>query len=187
MTAMDDVAAELGMDPVELFRRNLDLVTRFGEVYDEQLTLASEQIGWKERWRPRDAEREGPVRRGLGVSMHTWGGRGHRSNCEVVLHADGSIEARIGTQDLGTGTRSVVATVVAETFGVGLDDVDVQMGDSRFPQSGPSGGSSTVGGVTGSSRRASQTVVGRAPRTARASARAPCGRAGAARRMGRPR
>lgn len=159
MTALDDVAAKLAMDPVKLFRRNLGLVSRFADVYDEQLEIASNKIGWQDRWRPRTERDEGPVQRGLGVSLHTWGGRGHRSNCEVVLHPDGSIEARIGTQDLGTGTRSVVATVVAETFGVGLTDVEVKMGDSRFPQSGPSGGSSTVGGVTGSSRRASQDVV----------------------------
>ena len=146
MTAVDDVAAALDMDPVELFRMNLDLVGRYGELYDEQLTVASKMMGWKKDWRPRSVMSNGPLQRGLGVSIHTWGGRGHRSNCEVVLHSDGSIEARIGTQDLGTGTRSIIAAVVAETFGVGLEDVEVQMGDSRFPQSGPSGGSSTVGG-----------------------------------------
>ncbi len=164
MACMEDMAAALEMDPVTFFKKNLPSVARFADVYAQQLDIASERMGWARRWRPRSESGSSPeeskeVRRGLGVSLHTWGGRGHRSTCDVVLHPDGSVEARIGTQDLGTGTRSVVAAVVAETFGLELDQVDISIGDSRFPQSGPSGGSSTVGGVSGSSRRAAQAVV----------------------------
>jgi xanthine dehydrogenase YagR molybdenum-binding subunit len=94
------------------------------------------------------------VRTGLGLSLHTWGGRGHRSSCEVVVSPDGAVEARIGTQDLGTGTRTVIALVLAETLGLRVEEVRVSIGESRYPASGASGGSTTVGGVSAATRRA---------------------------------
>jgi len=111
-------------------------------------------MGWKARWHPRGASGPGPVKRGLGLSIHTWGGRGHRSNCEVTLQPDGQVEAKIASQDLGTGTRTVIAIVVADTLGLPLEAVKVSLGDSRYPASGGSGGSTTVGGVSAASRRA---------------------------------
>ena len=162
MAALEDAAAAIGMDPLELFKKNVEHTPR-ADVYRQELDIAAEMIGWRERWHPRgsstEEERRGPVRRGLGLSIHTWGGRGHASNCEVRLHPDGSVEARLGSQDIGTGTRTVIAIVLAETFGLGVDDVTVRIGDSDYPQSGPSGGSTTVGGVSASTRRASQNAL----------------------------
>ncbi|HYL06413.1 MAG TPA: molybdopterin cofactor-binding domain-containing protein, partial [Thermoanaerobaculia bacterium] len=109
------------------------------------------------RWRKRDAApgaRREPLRKGLGLSLHVWGGRGHASNCDVTVYPDGAVEARISTQDIGTGTRTVVAIVLAETFGLPLSAVTVRIGDSQFPTSGASGGSTTVGGVSSATRRA---------------------------------
>ena len=62
---------------------------------------------------------------------------------------------KLGSQDLGTGTRTVINIVVAETLGLPLQAVKVTIGDSKFPPDGPSGGSTTVGGVSGSTRRGS--------------------------------
>ncbi len=158
MASLDDLAHELRLDPIDFLTRNLDLTGR-AATYVEELGIAAEMASWKERWQPRDRPREGPIQRGLGVSIHTWGGRGHGSNCDVTVHSDGTVEARIGSQDIGTGTRTVVAQVLAETFGIGMDAVRVAMGDNRYPQSGPSGGSSTVGGVSASTRRAAQDAL----------------------------
>ncbi|MDE2978812.1 MAG: molybdopterin-dependent oxidoreductase, partial [Acidobacteriota bacterium] len=148
----------LGLDPIDFLDRNLDLTGR-ADTYREQFAIAAEMASWKERWQPRDRTREGAVHRGLGVSVHTWGGRGHSSNCDVTVHPDGAVEARIGSQDIGTGTRTIVAQVLAETFGLELHQVRVSLGDNVYPQSGPSGGSSTVGGVTASTRRAAQDAL----------------------------
>jgi xanthine dehydrogenase YagR molybdenum-binding subunit len=60
----------------------------------------------------------------------------------------------MGTQDLGVGTRTVLAIVAADTLGLPLDAVKVHIGDNRFPPSNGSGGSTTVGGVSSSTRRA---------------------------------
>ena len=153
MSIMEDLAAELAMDPLDLFRRNLPItVGKRAAVYEEELSIAADLMEWKERWRPRGSS-PGPVKRGLGLSIHTWGGRGHASNCQVKVHPDGTVEAALGSQDLGTGTRTVIAMVLAETFGLPIEAVTVKIGDSTYPQSGPSGGSTTVGGVSSSTRR----------------------------------
>ena len=120
--------------------------------------IADRLMGWSARWKPRGGGK-GPVVRGLGLSLHMWGGSGHRSSCEVTLQPDGSVEAKIATQDIGTGTRTVLAIVIAETLGLPLEEVRVQIGDSRYPASGGSGGSTTVGGVSAAARRAAVNAL----------------------------
>ncbi|HEX2253699.1 MAG TPA: xanthine dehydrogenase family protein molybdopterin-binding subunit [Thermoanaerobaculia bacterium] len=165
LAALEDLAAAAGLDPLELVRRNLHLTGRLERIYRDELEIADRLMGWSRRWRPRPARREvgrwadGPRRRGLGLSVHTWGGRGHRSNCALTLHPDGGVDVRIATQDLGTGTRTAVAIVAAETLGLPLAAVRVHLGDSRFPASGASGGSTTIGGVASSTRRAAQNLL----------------------------
>ena len=59
----------------------------------------------------------------------------------------------LGTQDLGTGTRTILSMVAAETFGLPMSMITVKVGNNRVPASGPSGGSTTVGGVSSSTRK----------------------------------
>ncbi|RPI80343.1 MAG: xanthine dehydrogenase family protein molybdopterin-binding subunit, partial [Planctomycetaceae bacterium] len=101
----------------------------------------------------------GPVKRGLGMALHRWGGGAGPCTCEVKVYPDGSVETFVGSQDIGTGTRTVLAIVLAETFGLPLDGVKVNLGSSKYPQSAASGGSITVGGVSGAHRRASQDAL----------------------------
>ncbi len=155
MAAIEDAAAAIGMDPVDFIMKNIQMTEPRSREYTEELQIGAELMGWKERWKPRGQGGDGPVKRGLGVSLHTWGGRGHNSNCELLLHPDSSVEIRLGSQDLGTGTRTVIALVCADTFGLEASDITVRIGDSRFPASGASGGSTTVGGVSSTARRAS--------------------------------
>jgi xanthine dehydrogenase YagR molybdenum-binding subunit len=159
MCALDDLAAALGMNPLDFFLQNLSLTGVVEKFYREELQQADELMGWRRRWHPRGDVAKGPVKQGLGLSLHTWGGRGHRSNCEVTVHADGTAEAKLASQDLGTGTRTVIAIVLAETLGLPLAAVTVSIGDSRYPASGGSGGSTTAGGVSSSTRRAAQNLL----------------------------
>jgi xanthine dehydrogenase YagR molybdenum-binding subunit len=96
---------------------------------------------------------------GLGLAIHTWGGAAHNSSATVKIHPDGGVETTLGSQDLGTGTRTVIAQVVAETLGLSPADVKVNIGWSTYPASGPSGGSTTVGGVSESNRRAATDAL----------------------------
>ncbi len=155
--ALTDLAHKVDMDPVAFFKKNADLTAR-PDVYRTELDKAAELIDWKGKYH-KPGEGSGHVRRGLGLSIHTWGGRPHDSECRVVIEPDGAVSAEIGSQDIGTGTRTVISMVLAETFGLPVSRVNVKMGDSSYPPSGPSGGSTTVGGVSSSSRRAAVNAL----------------------------
>jgi xanthine dehydrogenase YagR molybdenum-binding subunit len=154
MGPLEDLAAKLNMDPVDFFLKNLELTGPRRDIYREELGIASDLMGWKEKWRPRGQNISGNMARGLGVSMHTWGGRGHKSTCDLTIHPDGSVEIKMGSQDLGTGTRTCILIVAADTLGIPMDVISLQIGDTLYPPSGGSGGSTTIGGVSSSTRRA---------------------------------
>jgi xanthine dehydrogenase YagR molybdenum-binding subunit len=145
-SALEDLAAKLRMDPVELFSKNLSYTAREA-TYKAQLQKAAEMMEWQKRWHPR-GEGHGPVKQGLGLGINTWGGGGHASQCRTTINPDGSVVLEIGTQDLGTGTRTVIAIVAAETLGLPLGAITLRIGDSDYPPDGASGGSTTVGGVS---------------------------------------
>jgi len=153
MCALDDLAAKLNMDPVEFFAKNLNLTKARENTYREELAIATELMAWKEKWHPRPQKADGVVR-GVGVSFHTWGGRGHASDCDLTIHPDGSVELKMGTQDLGTGTRTCILVVAADTLGIPMQAIQLLIGDTNYPPSGGSGGSTTIGGVSSSTRRA---------------------------------
>src|SRR5258708_23292718 len=85
------------------------------DTYRDELMIASDLIGWKKNWHLRGQGGSGPVKRGLGLAIHTWGGRGHQSTCSLGINPDGSVEIKMGTQDLGTGTRTAILIVAADT------------------------------------------------------------------------
>ena len=153
MCALDDLAAKLNMDSVEFFGKNLNLTKARENTYREELAIATELMGWKEKWHSRPQKADG-VARGVGVSFHTWGGRGHASDCDLTIHPDGSVELKMGTQDLGTGTRTCILVVAADTLGIPMEAIQLLIGDTNYPPSGGSGGSTTIGGVSSSTRRA---------------------------------
>ncbi|HKX33420.1 MAG TPA: molybdopterin cofactor-binding domain-containing protein, partial [Blastocatellia bacterium] len=158
MGALEDLAAKLSMDPLEFFLKNLEMTGARANVYRDELQKAAELIEWKKLWRPRGEGAPGStktLKRGLGLSLHTWGGGPHASDCDVTIHPAGAVEVKLGTQDLGTGTRTAVQIVAAESLGLPLEAVKVHIGDNRLPPSGSSGGSTTIGGVSSSTRRAS--------------------------------
>jgi len=154
MCALDDLAAKLDMDPVEFFGKNLNLTKQRESTYREELAIASELMDWKQKWHPRTRIASGDMTRGVGLSFHTWGGRGHASDCDLTIHPDGSVDIKLGTQDLGTGTRTCILIVASETLGIPMEAIQLQIGDTTYPPSGGSGGSTTIGGVSSSTRRA---------------------------------
>jgi xanthine dehydrogenase YagR molybdenum-binding subunit len=154
MCALDDLACTLNMDPLDFFRKNIELTRPRQDVYREELAIAADLMEWKQKWHPRPQGVGNGVVRGVGFSIHTGGGRGHASNCDLTIHPDGSIAIRMATQDIGTGTRTIVSIVAADTLGVPMDSISLSIGDTAYPASGGSGGSSTPGGVSSSTRRA---------------------------------
>jgi xanthine dehydrogenase YagR molybdenum-binding subunit len=157
-SALEDLAAKLNMDPLDFFIKNVGLNAR-GDVYKYQLEKGAEIIEWKKLWKPRGESGNGPIKRGLGIGVNMWGGLGHDSKCKAIINPDGTAAIEIGSQDLGVGTRTVIAQVAAETFGLPVTGVKVNIGRSEYPPSGASGGSTTVGGVSASTRKATVNAL----------------------------
>ncbi len=161
-TAYDDLAAQMQADSLDIFLRNLQNIDspEKAHVYAEQLRMAADLIDWSKHWHPHGkSTKRGSVVEGLGIGIHKWGGGANSSNCLLKIHPDGGVESYCGTQDLGTGTRTVCAIVLAETFGLPIEGVKVNIGSSTYPFSGASGGSTTVGAVSESHRRAAQDAL----------------------------
>jgi xanthine dehydrogenase YagR molybdenum-binding subunit len=156
-SALEDLAAKLNMSSLDVFLKNVEYTAR-PETYRSQLNKAAELIEWKKLWHPR-GEGKGSIRRGLGIGINTWGGAGHASRAKTTIHPDGSVEIELGSQDLGSGTRTIIAQVAAETLGLPMNMVQVKLGDNQYPASGPSGGSTTVGGVSSSTRKATVNAL----------------------------
>jgi len=151
--AIDDLAAKMETDSYDIFMKNLDKTPK-PDVYAEEMKIGEKLMDWKAKWHAHGKGAGQSVKRGLGMAIHRWGGRAGATTCTVKIHPDGAVETFLGSQDLGTGTRTVIAITLAETFGLGVDDVKVNLGNNSYPKANPSGGSITVGGVTGPHRRA---------------------------------
>lgn len=160
-TAYDDIAAKLGIDSYDVFLRNLPSVSNDkADVYAAEMEIAAKLMDWKAKWHPHGkAPRKGSVVSGLGMAIHTWGGGGQPSTTNITIHPDGGVEATLGSQDLGTGTRTIIGMITAETFGLPLAGVKVNIGSSKYPPSAASGGSVTMGSVSESTRRGAQDAL----------------------------
>ena len=133
--AVDEAARRLEQDPIAL-RRRWDTDPSRQRLYQWAQALPA--------WQDRAAlPRGGRFRRGVGVAAANWF-YWWRSGCQVALSVEGGrLVASTAAQDIGTGTRSVLAITVAKAFGVSPSSVDVRIGDSRLPR-GPASGGSTV-------------------------------------------
>lgn len=152
--AIEDFAAKIGMDPLEVMLKNTGLTPR-PEVYERQLKKAAEIAEWKKLWHPRgQGAKSGSMVRGLGIGLCTWGGRGHGCTARCTIQPDGSVAVEMSTQDLGTGTRTAMAMVAAEILGLKVPDIAINIGDSNYPPGGTSGGSTTIGGVSAATLKA---------------------------------
>ena len=160
-TALDDLAAKMGANSFDIFMANLvNASNGKADVYRAEMEIGARLIGWNAKWHPHGkGPRRGSIVDGLGMALHTWGGTANNSSCLLKVYPDGGVESFCGTQDLGTGTRTVCAQVLAETFGLGVNDVRINIGSSKYPNSGASGGSTTVGAVCNSHRRAAQDAL----------------------------
>ncbi|MGZ5424638.1 MAG: xanthine dehydrogenase family protein molybdopterin-binding subunit [Candidatus Aminicenantales bacterium] len=167
---MDELAAALDMDPLELRRKNYSTknqgdtgIPYSSKGLDRCYELGAKAIGWERRnSRPGGGTANGPWRRGLGVATSIWYGAGVPGTlADIVLYPDMSVEVICGTQDLGTGTRTHMAVVAAETLGLDPKDITVKLGNSDYPWAPGSGGSQTTPSVAPAVRDAALKAVER--------------------------
>ncbi|HVC21081.1 MAG TPA: xanthine dehydrogenase family protein molybdopterin-binding subunit [Vicinamibacterales bacterium] len=143
---MDELADKAGLDPLEFRMKNLPPDAPDAR-WREYFPIAAKQFGWSRR-HPTGDPTPGPIKTGVGCSANRWGGggRGSHAHCEIL--PDGGVIMRCGTQDIGTGTRTLVSIVTAETLGLPIAAIRTEIGDSLYPFSGGSGGSTTAASVT---------------------------------------
>jgi xanthine dehydrogenase YagR molybdenum-binding subunit len=153
-SAVDELALRLGMDPLELRRKN-----ESSPVRRIQYDIGAKAIGW-ERRNKTPGEGSGPKRRGLGVANGNWyvNARERGVGAEVRIHQDGSVEVFSGAQDIGSGFRTAMAIVAAEELGLRPADMKMNVGDTRWPEGPGSGGSNTTNSVAPVVRTAAHDV-----------------------------
>ena len=143
---MDELADRVRMDPVAFRLKNLP-AEEPNAMWRRYFPIAAERFGWSKR-HPTGDPTPGPIKRGFGCAANRWGGggRGTKAQCEIL--PDGGVVMRCGTQDLGVGTKTLVAIITAETLGLPIEAVKAEIGDSNYPFSGGSGGSTTAPSVS---------------------------------------
>jgi xanthine dehydrogenase YagR molybdenum-binding subunit len=140
---MDELADLVKMDPVEFRIKNLPPEAP-NAMWRSYLKEGAEAFGWSKR-HPTGDPAPGSIKTGMGVAIGTWGGGGRGpsvAHCEIA--SDGSVVMRVGTQDIGTGTRTLVAMVTADALGLQASQVTPEIGDTQYGVSGGSGGSTTA-------------------------------------------
>jgi len=150
---IDTLAEKLDLDPI-LLRDRIDP----NPARREERRIGAERIGWAAR-HARGAD-TGLVKRGLGMAQSFWPGIVDTSSaCEVRIKRDGTVSLRCGVQDIGTGTRTVLAQVVAEELGLRVEDISIEIGDTDLPRGQSSGGSKMTGSITPAARNAAHKAL----------------------------
>jgi xanthine dehydrogenase YagR molybdenum-binding subunit len=152
-SAMDEMAAALDMDPLE-FR----LINYAETDQHENKPFSSKRLrecyrqgaaafGWDQRSRSPRSMREGDMLVGYGMATATYPINRQAASATVRILADGTAWVGCGTQDIGTGTYTVMAQIAADELGLAPGRVAVALGDSRLPHAPNSGGSQTVASI----------------------------------------
>jgi xanthine dehydrogenase YagR molybdenum-binding subunit len=157
---MDELAKRLKIDPMDIRMKNYALTDpatgqKFSAKHlDKCYQRGAEIIGWKQRQTPNDKNQV--LRHGYGMASQTWGGGGGPpAFAWVRLNSDGTAEVNPGSQDIGTGVKTVFAQIAAEELGLELDKIVVHIGDTAQGPFGPgSGGSMTLASIGPAVRQA---------------------------------
>ncbi len=134
---MDELAEKLNMDPLEFRLKNDSNQTR-----QKEWRLGAEKFGWSRRNKKPGAQ-SGRYKQGMGLAASIWWPGGRATKATMIIYPDGTVDIKCGTQDIGTGTRTYVASVAAEELEIPMKYIRPLIGDSDYPRSGASGGSTT--------------------------------------------
>ncbi|MFB4319533.1 xanthine dehydrogenase family protein molybdopterin-binding subunit [Actinomadura sp. 21ATH] len=170
--AMDELAFATGVDPIELRVRNEpDAEPESGLPFSSRNLVAclregAARFGWAERDpAPRSMPRRGRKLRGMGVASATY--PANRAPCRATARreADGRCTVRIAATDIGTGARTALTIIAAETLGVEPSRVTVEIGDSGLPRASVAGGSTGTASWGTAVVRACEAVLEAPPGT----------------------
>ncbi len=164
-SALDELAVQLRLDPLTLRLRNLperdpgQNKPWSSHTHRECLETAAKRFGWSRRDPGVGSMRDGAEILGWGLASATW--PGHRDECRmrVEVHQDGTLHIACATQDIGTGTYTVLAQVVSEMTGLPFSRIHVQIGRSSLPEGPISGGSMATATLVPSVAEATRKAI----------------------------
>jgi xanthine dehydrogenase YagR molybdenum-binding subunit len=146
-SAIDELASACGVDPIELRIRNEpDVDPETGNRFSSRNLVAclregSERFGWGTRDPSPGTRRQGRWLIGTGIAASTYPARRRPSEARACLRADGRYEVEIAAADIGTGARTALAQIAADTLEVPLSEIEIRIGDSALPDAWLAGGS----------------------------------------------
>ncbi|HEX4706591.1 MAG TPA: xanthine dehydrogenase family protein molybdopterin-binding subunit [Candidatus Udaeobacter sp.] len=152
-SAMNELADQLKIDPVRLRALNEPKIDESLGIpfssrhYLECLDLGSEKFGWSKRAPEIGSMKRDGLLLGWGMAGAAWVAARFAAEANVQLRDDGTARVASGTQDIGTGTYTILAQLASEKTGVPLDEVEVVLGDTSLPEGPISGGSMVTGSL----------------------------------------
>ena len=146
---MDNIAYELGVDPVDFAMKNMqkptDEVQFTNHTLEECIQRGAELFNWKDRWHPVPGSDPGPIMRGAGMAFMMRGSGVGTSSAIVRVDSEERYTLFVGVTDIGPGAKTTMAMIAAEELGVPLLEVEVVSGDTdRCPYSVGESGSRTT-------------------------------------------
>ena len=164
-SAMDELAWALKLDPIALRLKNEAQEHQRKQLpfsakhFADCLQVGAEQFGWKDRpLQTRSLRRDGKLV-GWGLAGATFPANKGAATAKVRLLPDGTAEVLTSGNDMGTGSYTVVAMTAADSLGIPVEKVRVEMGDSRFPDGGVAGGSQMTATLVPAVMQACQDVL----------------------------
>jgi xanthine dehydrogenase YagR molybdenum-binding subunit len=165
--AMDELAVALRMDPVDLRLKNyadrdqIDHRAFSSKSLRECYRLGAERFEWGRRNPNPRSMRDGNILVGMGMATGAWDAFQFPASARCVLNADGTATVSSATEDIGTGTYTVMTQIAADALGLPIDRVTFKLGDSELPEAPLEGGSFTVSSVGSAVRAACEKVRAR--------------------------
>ena len=165
--AMDELAYTLKIDPLELRLINYaEYDPESGKPWSskalrECYRLGAEKFGWSRRkFEPRSM-RDGRLLVGWGTATGVWGAFQRPASARITYRADGTANVVSATSDIGPGTYTVMTMIAAEYLGITPENVQFELGDTKFPRAPAQGGSQTTSSVGSAVQGAALAVTAR--------------------------
>ncbi len=163
---IDMLAEKVNMDPLEFRLQNYAHeepnwhIPYTSKLLKQAYLVGAKSIGWEQRNKVAGSQ-SGPIKTGIGMSSQIWwGGGGPPAYANLKLNRDGSVQIIAGSQDLGTGTYTILAQVASEVLDIPVEKIEVILGDTdTAPYCGSSGGSTTAASVTPAVRDAAEQMM----------------------------
>ena len=177
--AMDELAVALKMDPIALRLANYaekdpqENKPWSSKSLRECYKRGAEAFGWQNRKSEPRSQRDGRLLVGVGMATASYPAKQSDSSASASMKADGTAVVLAGSQDIGTGTYTIMTQIAADALTLPIDRVKFDLGDSAFPETPVSGGSQTASSTGSAVKRACEALVQKLAETATADKASP--------------